>query len=286
MFETDHVNREYRDRLFKFIFGNPERKSWTLSLYNAVNGSHYENPDEIEFNTIENVVYMSMRNDVSFLIGDAINLYEQQSTYNPNMPLRFLIYLGMLYERLVKDSYEINIYGRKRCDLPTPKCVCFYNGLQDKNDKQVLKLTDSFQSGLASDVEVCVTMLNVNYGRNQDLLNACQPLSEYSFFVDSIRKNNAQYGSLEQAVDHSIDALPEDSLIKSFLMSNRAEVKRMCLTEYDEEKVLNAIRREEREEGQRELYVRLIRNNLLTIEDAAALENMRVSDFKARVGLD
>ena len=70
------ANRQYKDRLFKFIFGNPENKEWTLSLYNAVNGSSYTNPDDIQLTTIENAVYMSMRNDVSFLIADTMNLYE------------------------------------------------------------------------------------------------------------------------------------------------------------------------------------------------------------------
>ena len=93
---TPEVNNKYSDRLFKFIFGRFENREWTLSLYNAINGSNYTDPDEIEINTIESAVYLSMRNDVSFLIADVMNLYEQQSTFNPNMPMRFLIYAGML----------------------------------------------------------------------------------------------------------------------------------------------------------------------------------------------
>mgnify|MGYP006936021288 CR=1 FL=1 len=93
------TNGKYKDRLFKFFFGNPENKEWTLSLYNAVNESNYENADDIRYNTIDDAIYMNMKNDVSFIIEDTMSLYEQQSTYCPNMPLRFLMYLAKLYER-------------------------------------------------------------------------------------------------------------------------------------------------------------------------------------------
>ncbi|MBQ9582382.1 MAG: hypothetical protein IJR21_08415, partial [Synergistaceae bacterium] len=81
------INEEHKDRVFKFIFGNPDNKEWTLNLYNAVNGSDYKNTDDIEFDTIENAVYLGMKNDVSFIIMSEINLWEHQSSYNPNMPM-------------------------------------------------------------------------------------------------------------------------------------------------------------------------------------------------------
>ena len=90
------MNRQYRDRLFKFIFGNPEHTEWTLSLYNAMNGTNYTNPDDIQLTTLDDAVYMNMKNDISFLITEIMNLWEQQSTFNPNMPMRILIYAGML----------------------------------------------------------------------------------------------------------------------------------------------------------------------------------------------
>ena len=90
------VNRNHKDRLFRLIFGSSDRKEWTLSLYNAVNGSSYINPEDIELTTIEDVLYMGMENDVSFIVGDTMNMYEQNSTECPNMPMRYLIYSGML----------------------------------------------------------------------------------------------------------------------------------------------------------------------------------------------
>ena len=121
------VNREYEDRLFKFIFGHPEHKNWTLSLYNAVNGSSYTDPEEIKITTLKDVIYMSMKNDLSFLIANTMNFYESQSTYNPNMPMRFLIYAGMVYSAYVKDDEnDIDLYSYLQQMFPVPKLVCFY----------------------------------------------------------------------------------------------------------------------------------------------------------------
>ena len=122
------ANREYRDRLFKFLFGNPENKAWTLSLYNAVNGTAYTDAGDIVLTTIEDAVYMNMKNDVSFLVADAMSFFEQQSTFNPNMPMRFLIYAGMVYSKYIEQTASYRQFSMAQQKAPTPKCVCFYNG--------------------------------------------------------------------------------------------------------------------------------------------------------------
>ena len=121
------VSREYKDRLFNFIFGREENKAWTLNLYNAVNGTSYSDTELISINTIREVLYLGMHNDVSFLIAGEINLYEQQSSYNPNMPLRLLQYLGNLFEKYITER-DLNKYGSTLISLPVPKLVVFYNG--------------------------------------------------------------------------------------------------------------------------------------------------------------
>ncbi len=165
------ANREHKDRLFKFIFGNPRYKEWTLSLYNAINGTNYTNAADIRLTTVEDVVYMGMKNDVSFLMGDTMSFYEQQSTYNPNMPMRYLVYIGMVYSKYIETTKDYQRYSSALQKAPTPKCVCFYNGTADKEVKKVLKLSDAFDG--ESDVEVKVLMININYGHNIDLLKAC-----------------------------------------------------------------------------------------------------------------
>ena len=107
---TEHVNREYKDRLFTFIFGSEQNREWTLSLYNAVNGSHYTDASLIRFNTLKDMLYMEMRNDTSFLISDVLSVYEHQSTPNPNMPLRLLQYVS---HPLQRSLYGLDWYQER-----------------------------------------------------------------------------------------------------------------------------------------------------------------------------
>lgn len=235
------ANRLYKDRVFKFIFGNPENKEWTLSLYNAVNGSNYRNPDDIQFNTIEDAVYMSMKNDVSFIILDEMNLWEHQSSFNPNMPMRFLTYGTQLYEKYTATSGYYK-FSRKLQRLPKPHCICFYNGTEEQPEQQVLKLSDAF--GGEGDIEVKVKMLNVNYGKNRALMETCQPLREYAWLVDRVREHQRVLQNLEAAVDASIDEMPDSFVIRTLIEAHRAGVKKMFLTEYDEEKMKEQERKE------------------------------------------
>ena len=294
MDDNNGTNREYKDRLFKFIFGNPENREWTLSLYNAINGSHYTDAKAIRFNTIENAVYMSMKNDVSFLVDNTMNFYEQQSTFNPNMPMRFLIYAGMVYSRYVEESKSYHRFSSRQQKAPTPKCVCFYNGAADKEDTVVLSLSDAFDVDAPADIDVRVTMININFGHNKALLAACIPLREYSFFVDRIHYYQEAMDSLEAAVDAALRELPEDSLIKPFLIANRAEVKRMCITEYDEARTF-AEQREEgwvegmaegRAEGALEMLIALFKKGVLSLSQAAEEANLTIPEFQKKAGLN
>lgn len=243
------VKREYKDRLFNFIFGNEEHRDWTLNLYNAINGSAYKEPELIRFNTIKDVIYLGMHNDVSFLIADEMTLFEQQSSYNPNMPLRLLQYSGSLFEKYVKE-HGYNKYGRRLIPLPVPKLAVFYNGKEDAPDETVLRLKDSFPEGAESDIQVSVRMLNINDGRNQKLLEKCRPLKEYSWLVARIREHRKTM-SMENAVDSALHEIPDDFVLKDFLDVHRAEVQEMLLTEYNEAEVMEDFRREGFLEGEK-----------------------------------
>lgn len=233
------INYHHKDRVFKFIFGNPENKQWTLSLYNAINGSNYGNPDDIQFNTIEDAVYLGMKNDVSFILAvlNELIIWGHQSSFNLNIPLRIFIYAAKLYEAyIVEHGYQHKQYGTKLLPLPRPKCVCFYNGRSDRPEREELRLSEAF--GGDGDIEVKVTMININYGKNKALMEACEPLKEYAWLVDAIRRHEKIFHEIEAAVDAALDEMPDDFLIKKFLLKNKAEVKGMFLTEYDQEKVL------------------------------------------------
>ena len=283
---TDNV--QYKDRLFNFLFGSEENKEWTLSLYNAVNGSHYTDPSMIKITTIREVMYLGMHNDVSFLISNEMNLYEQQSTYNPNMPVRLLQYAGNLYERYFKEN-SLNKYGARLLQLPVPKLVVFYNGKKEQPDEMILKLSDSFPEGSDADIEVKVRMLNVNVGRNTLLLDACKPLGEYSWLVDEIRRNNTtnDEDGMSSAVDRAISDMPDSFVIKSFLELHRTEVKGMLLTEYNEAEAMELFREEGRAEGRAEgvidTLISLVQKGLLSIKDAAAQLGITEAAFQQKM---
>lgn len=257
------MNDEHKDRVFKFLFGNPANKAWTLALYNAVNGSNYENPDDITFNTIEDAVYLGMKNDVSFIIVDELNLWEHQSSYNPNMPMRFFLYAAKLYEKYITSS-DYYPYSSTLQSAPCPKCICFYNGTAQQPERKVLKLSDAF--GGEGDIEVCVTMLNINYGKNKELMEVCEPLNEYAWLVDAIRRYQRELKDLEAAVDAALEEMPDEFMIKRFLLLNKAEVKGMFLTEYDQEKILEQERRNSLQQGilqtNRRVAVDMLKKNL------------------------
>lgn len=187
---------------------------------------------------------MGMKNDILFLIMHVMNLWEHQSSFNPNMPVRFFLHAGQLY----MNDNDIYRYGRTLKRLPKPKCVCFYNGTEDRPEEEILRLSDAF-GGDDGDIEVRVRMLNINYGHNKKLMEACRVLNDYAVLIEGIRLNQKAGMNLDDAVDAAIEATRDDSFLKRFLTGHRAEVKGMYLTEYDEEKERIRTLREGREEG-------------------------------------
>ena len=244
------VNTQYKDRLFKYVFGNPENKQWTLDLYNAVNGTDYTDLNDLKLNTLEEALYMKMKNDISFIIHFEMNLWEHQSSYNPNMPYRFLEYAGALYGKYAATTPKFNQYSRTLQKIPAPKCICFYNGTEEQPESKTLYLSDAYSG--KGDIEVQVTMLNINFGKNKKLLEACKPLYEYSWFIDAIRNHQKDGDDLDTAADKAVAELPDDFIIKPFIDANRAEVKNMLFEEYDEEKYMNLFLEEGRAEGREE----------------------------------
>ena len=230
-----NINRNYKDRLFIFLFGKEERKDFTLQLYNALNNTNYTNIDDLSFNTLENIIYIKMKNDVSFVINNQINVYEHQSSFNPNMPLRMLLYISDLYSKELISEYK-SLYSSVQLKIKEPNFIVFYNGSERKEEKIIMKLSDMYEDRKnEAKLELKVTMLNINYGKNQDILSKCKPLEEYSYFVDEIRKAHGTGANMAEAVEGAIMKLPEDSIIQPLLWANRAEVIDMILEEYNEE---------------------------------------------------
>lgn len=249
------VNRKYKDRLFRIVF---REKEDLLDLYNAVNGSNYDNPEELEIMTIEDVIYVHMKNDVAFLLSDLLNLWEHQSTFNPNMPARGLGYFAQLYQQYI-EKYGVNLYSSKQKKLPFPQYIVFYNGEKDMPERMELRLSDAFftkdgeKRHKQPAVEIVADMININVEKNAALMAQCQKLKEYAQFIDLVRKKLQQADDKEKAMRQAVDECIEKGILAEILYKNKMEVIEVFLTEYDEEKQ-RIIEEKEREEELRESW--------------------------------
>ena len=240
------VAKNHKDRLFRMIF---REKKELLSLYNAVNGTSYTNAEELEIVTLENAIYMNMKNDLAFIMDSYLNLYEHQSTYSPNMPLRDLFYIA---KELQGQIDHRDLYRNTLIKIPTPRFLVFYNGSEEQAEKKYLRLSDAFQKSMDDpDLELVVTMLNINLGKNRKLLEQCQTLKEYAIYVKKVR-TYAKSMKVEEAVDRAVRECINEGILREFLLQNRKEAVEMSIFEYDEEAVFEIVRKDEYEKGHQE----------------------------------
>ena len=240
---TPAANRNYKDTVFRMLFSD---RANLLSLYNAVNQCNYRNPEELEIVTLENAIYLGMKNDLAFIIDMNLYLYEHQSTFNPNMPLRDLFYICNEYQKLVDKK---TLYSTVLLKIPAPNFIVFYNGSTPVKDCTELKLSTAFmnQSGKPK-LELIVTVLNVNEGHNQELLQQCSLLQQYAQYVSKVRQYAAAM-PLNQAVEQAVNECIQAGILTEFLSRNRSEVISMSIFEYDKELEEKKIRKAEYEFG-------------------------------------
>jgi hypothetical protein len=254
--------------LFRLIFGEEKNKRNLLILYNAVNGTEYDDVSQFQLVTIDDCIYMGMKNDIGLLIDFWLTLYEQQSTWNPNTPVRGMFYFSGMYEKYIALN-KLNTYGSKLIKLPTPQYIVFYNGKDEKmdgKDELKLRLSDAFgDKSVSGEFEWTATVKNINLGRNKELMEKCRPLMEYATLVDKIRRYKEELGNIEKAVNKAVDECIKEGILTDFLIGHKAEVKDVCLTEYNEVETMNAFQNEadEREERVWILYDYLKDNNRL-----------------------
>ena len=241
------AKRSYKDSLFRMLFQEPRQ---LLDLFNAVNGTDYQNPQDLEIVTLENAIYLNMKNDLAFLIDSHLSLYEHQSTYNPNMPLRILLYAAREYQKLIKDD---SLYASALLKLPTPHFVVFYNGERNMPERTVLRLSDAYEKPAEKpDLELSVTVLNINSGFNESLKETCSLMGEYMQYVERVR-HYTKTRHLDQAVSKAVDDCIQEGILAEFLTSWKSEVIAMSIFEYDEKrekkKLLQTERKYARLEG-------------------------------------
>ena len=251
------ANRKYKDTVFRLLFGND--KSALLDLYNALNSSHYGNPDDLIINTLDNAIFMGMHNDLSFIIDTHLNIYEHQSTDCPNMPLRCLFYVSSLYSQIVDED---RIYGTKVITIPEPHFVVFYNGTDTLPERMTYRLSDMYEKhSKETDLELTVSVININQGMNSSLMQSCRKLNEYSIYVSKVREYSRSQ-PLNKAVASAINYCIEHDILRDFLIRERKAVTMYSLYEYNKAGHMKVIREEGREEGREEERTRIISSML------------------------
>ncbi len=273
-------NRKHKDALFRMVFS---KKEDLLQLYNAINGTDYNNVDDLEIKTLKNVLYMTIKNDISFMIDCTLNLYEHQSTYNPNMPLRGAFYLLEVL-KIYAQQHKLNLFSSTLQKIPTPQFFVFYNGTKEEPDRHIERLSDAFMTENGC-LECEAIMLNINYGHNRELMKRCRPLEEYAIFVDTVRKYAADKSmGLTEAITNAIDECIDRGILVDILTVQRAEVQTLILETFDKEQYENDLiehaKAEGRAEGKTELVIELVHDGVLSIEEAAKRLKMTQEELK------
>ncbi len=247
-------NRNYKDTIFRMLF---REKKHLLTLYNAMNDKHYTDENALQIITLENAIYMEIKNDLAFIVDTNLYLYEHQSTKNPNMPLRNLFYISKEYQKLVEHK---SLYSTTIQKIPTPRFVIFYNGIDELEDRSELLLSSAYESPTNTpDLELRVTIFNINHGHNIKLLESCPVLKEYAQYVEAVRAYAAQpETTLNQAIEYAVNQCIEQDILREFLLKNKAEAVAMSIFEYNKEEEMKKYRRAEYEAGMEEERKRTI----------------------------
>lgn len=235
--ETTNTHTKVYDHLFIAVFGKDTERSkrWRLELYNALNNTNYTDPNALELNTLENVLFIKMHNDVSFLVDSQMTLFEHQRTTNQNMPLRGLFYFTQLYHKYLKDT-DKQLTNSSLIKIPNPNYIVFYNGDTTRNEDYELKLSDAFiHEDKSGRFEWIARVLNINKEYNLSLQKKCKSLYDYIQFTSRIKENKEKGMETEKAIDEAIDWASQQNLLEGYIREQRAEVKMTLLTEYDEE---------------------------------------------------
>ena len=269
------LKRKYKDILFRYVFRD---KQEILQLYNAINRTTYTNEEDLVVTTMEDVVYIGMKNDLSFIIVNELNLYEHQSSINENMPLRGLLYFARMYESYVETN-NLNRYQKKRIPLTFPRFVVFYNGEQELPEVFEMRLSEAFdKKDVEPAIECVAKVININYGHNKELLDSCKRLHDYSYFVASVRQYLKQGYGKKESVVRTVDECIEKGILKDVLTKHRAEVENMFLTKFDKKMYEEALREEGREELAKEnekLKIQLDEAETRADEAQAEVEELR-----------
>lgn len=230
-------NTNVRDTVFCRYIGSQKH---LLELFNAIKGTNYTDPSDIQINTLEGSFYCKIKNDISFIHNSLIMLLiEHQTTINPNMPVRLLSYVDELFRRWIKPQQR-KIYGRELIKLPAPEFYVFYDGDDTSFDHKTLKLSDAFKTS-SDKLELIVNVYNLAAGKSETLKGLCRPLNEYSIFSNQYKKLRKQNLTIDEAVRNSIQYCIQNNIMKDYLLDNEKEVIDMFGFEWNEKEEREAL---------------------------------------------
>ena len=274
------AKRNYKDTVFRTLFKDASN---LLQLYNAINGTSYDNPDDLTVTTLENAIYMSVKNDVSCMVDMRLDLYEHQSTVNPNIPLRDLHYVS---DTFLKFHTDTDIYSPRIIPLPNPRFIVFYNGEDEQPAIKSMRLSDAYvHNEETPQLELIVTQININPGYNDEFLNSCPILGAYMTYVDRVRTYQKQM-PLVDAVDKAVDECINEGVLADFLKKNKAVVKNMSIYEFNKELHDETMMGIGREEGKIEGKVIAYYDMGCSMEDIAAKMNLSIANIQDIISME
>jgi len=259
------TNRNFKDSVFTALFSDPDL---LRDLYSALGGVSLPSDVPVSINTLENVLYMDLYNDISFEIGGKlVVLIEHQSSINPNMALRMLLYIARVLEKIVKGR---SLYSERCISIPRPEFYVLYNGTKPYPDENVIKLSDLFEKpqdyGLSEKsnplLELEVKVININEGRNGAIVGRCKELADYSSFIAKVRAFLDEGSSLEAALKEAVKYCQKYGILKRFLEIHGSEVLSMLLTEWNLEDAKKVWYEDGQEDGREEEKLKIARNLL------------------------
>ena len=263
--------RQYKDNVFCLLYRD---KNNLLDLYNGLNDTNYTNVDDLTVTTLKGGVYMKYKNDASFVFGQDLYMFEQQSSRNPNMPLRFLHYLSDVYRQMYNNS---DLHRSTTLKIPVPHFVTFYNGKQPLEAESILRLSDMYEKNIdCPELELMVRVININTDNNagnksrtfnsnindnsvsnsnihtysSEFLSKCETLKDYMIFVNKVRvKTDVEKIDISTAVTEAVDECIAENVLSEFFRNHREEVITVSIYEYDEEGHLEIVKEEGRQLG-------------------------------------
>lgn len=230
-------NREYKSDVFSMLM---EDKKNALQVYNALNGSSYDDPEQVDIVKLESGISLTIRNDCAFIVDMNLNIYEHQSSYNPNMPLRSLIYFTSYIKQMLKNR---DLFSSGVIKIPTPHFAVFYNGTASKPVRETLKLSMSYEKPTDEpELELICTVYNINPDKDEKLLKKCSVLYDYMRFIETVREYESE--GIENTIENAIDDCISKGILKDFLLMRRDEVLKAMTIDMTFEK-REALMREE-----------------------------------------